>query len=201
MDFLIRGIIIYLQMIEGVGMRKVLTGALAIVFLSAILMAFGGPVAAQALEMTNAKIDALIQEKLPANVEFQNASVHQLDQAICQAVSERPEAAVQIVDRAIRNRPDMVAEIAGSAAECAPDKAVEIAVAAATAVPSRAEDIVRAISQGVPGQTIAVRNAVEDAIMDVREALAQKILDRVDRAAKEGDSPPIRDDAPPSPDR
>lgn len=80
---------------------------LIVSFLAAALIVVCGPASAQQEEVTDADIDALIQQFLPEGVTLADATfTMHIESAISQAVKARPEWADQIVARAIEVRPD-----------------------------------------------------------------------------------------------
>ncbi len=87
-------------------MRKIFMATMSVIFAAGLIMCLSATAAAQEQEMTDAEIDALIQQFLPEGVALENAFTHQIQEAIHFAVAANPELADQIVARAVQVRPD-----------------------------------------------------------------------------------------------
>ncbi|WP_291321971.1 hypothetical protein [Desulfonatronospira sp.] len=87
-------------------MRKIFTTTMSLIFAAGLIICLSTTAAAQEQEMSDAEIDALIQQFLPEGVTLENAFTHQIEEAIHLAVAANPELADQIVARAVQVRPD-----------------------------------------------------------------------------------------------
>jgi acyl-CoA reductase-like NAD-dependent aldehyde dehydrogenase len=97
-------------------MSNFINRLLIISFLTAALIFLCGPASAQQEQVTDADIDALIQQFLPEGVTLADATfTMHIEAAISQAVKAKPEWADQIVARAIEIRPDMAEAIQDAA--------------------------------------------------------------------------------------
>ena len=154
--------------------------------LAAVLVFQAGTVLAQNGGLTSdAAIDALIEQGLPAGTTLEDADDEQIELTISQAVRNHPNETDIIVRRAVQRVPHKAPLIAGTAAGI---------------VPHMSAQIIGAVSLVAPGQTIAAQNRVGDAVRNQRRKAASRVADRALREAEQaGESPPARDDRPASP--
>jgi len=160
-------------------MHRIFGTAMRMVLAAGLIMCLSSPVAAQDQELSDADIDLLIGQFLPAGITLDNADQDELTMAVYRAVSDNPHLADRIAARAVQVRPEFGEAIVEAAVRAAPGQSEAIAAAAAAADPDQARGLTLA-AERTAGQVAAER--------DIERAM--------DRAAREGISPPARDDDP-----